>query len=90
MNTFLMRNDNDGMVFAELLENFNELTEAPNIDTSFRFVEDHEFGVARKHGGNFDAFEFAARKRIIDFALEIFFAKTDSREQLFVVSLLVF
>ena len=69
-----MGDDEDRVVpvgFAHMLEHFDEVAEAPQIDARLRLVEHRKLALAGEHGGYFNPLELAARQACVDLAIDI-------------------
>ena len=58
-----MRDNNDRSavaVFAHILEDTNEIIEAPEVDTSLRLVKESEFYITSENSSYLNTFKLAA------------------------------
>ena len=57
-----MGNDDQGIIAGvmKFLEDLDQVTEAPQVNTGFRFIEDRKRRGPGNDGGNLDTFQLAA------------------------------
>ena len=60
-------------LFAHFFENLDQVLETPQVDAGLGLIKNGKPGAAGEDSGDFDTLELTARKRGIDFAVDIIF-----------------
>ena len=54
-----------------LLEHFDQIAKAPDIDSGFRLIEERQRCGAGQHGSDLDTFDLAAGEAVIHFTIDV-------------------
>ena len=68
-----MRNDEDRPPrhFMKVMEHADKILEAPKINACFRLIQAGKFGTSCEHHGDLDPIQLAARKALVERAVDI-------------------